>query len=92
MLPAEIIRTKRDGGALDAAQIQAFVQGLVDGSWGDGQAAALAMAILLRGMDSAECVALTRAMTHSGRVLQWADAGLHGPWWTSIPPVAWATR
>ena len=79
MLPAEIIRTKRDGGALDAAQIQAFVQGLVDGSWGDGQAAALAMAILLRGMDSAECVALTRAMTHSGRVLQWADAGLHGP-------------
>lgn len=79
MLPAEVIRTKRDGGALDAAQIQAFVQGLVDGSWGDGQAAALAMAILLRGMDSAECVALTRAMTHSGRVLQWADAGLHGP-------------
>jgi thymidine phosphorylase len=79
MLPAEVIRTKRDGGALDAAQIQAFVQGLVDGSWSDSQAAALAMAILLRGMDSAECVALTRAMTHSGRVLQWADANLHGP-------------
>jgi thymidine phosphorylase len=65
MLPAEVIRTKRDGGALDA-QIQAFVQGLVDGSWSEGQAAALAMAILLNGMGATECVALTRAMTHSG--------------------------
>jgi thymidine phosphorylase len=30
-------------------------------------------------MDTAETVALTRAMTHSGQVLQWAGAGLHGP-------------
>ena len=79
MLPAEVIRTKRDGGALGAAQIGAFVQGLVDGSWSEGQAAALAMAIVLRGMDRAECVALTLAMTRSGRVLHWGDAGLHGP-------------
>lgn len=79
MLPAEVIRTKRDGAALGPAQIQAFVAGLVDGSWSDSQAAALAMAILLRGMDTAETVALTAAMTHSGEVLQWADAGLPGP-------------
>ena len=79
MLPAEVIRTKRDGGALDGAQIQAFVQGLVDGSWSEGQAAALAMAILLNGMGRTECVALTRAMTHSGTVLHWGDAGLAGP-------------
>jgi thymidine phosphorylase len=79
MLPAEIIRTKRDGGALHEAQIQAFVLGLVDGSWSEGQCAALAMAILLRGMGRAECVALTRAMTHSGTVLRWDGAGLHGP-------------
>ena len=79
MLPAEVIRTKRDGGALDGAQIQAFVQGLVDGSWSEGQAAALAMAILLNGMGRAECVALTRAMMHSGTVLHWGDAGLAGP-------------
>ena len=79
MLPAEVIRTKRDGGALDGAQIQAFVQGLVDGSWSDGQAAALAMAIVLNGMGRTECVALTRAMTHSGTVLHWGDAGLAGP-------------
>ena len=44
MTPAEVIRTKRDGRTLDAAQIDAFVRGLVDGSWSEGQVAALAMA------------------------------------------------
>ena len=79
MPPAEIIRSKRDGAALSDAQIQAFVQGLVDGSWSEGQVAALAMAILLKGMGRAECVALTRAMTLSGEVQRWDDAGLRGP-------------
>jgi thymidine phosphorylase len=79
MLAQEVIRTKRDGGALTAAQIDAFVQGLTSGGWSDSQAAALAMAIVLRGMDGAETVALTRAMTRSGSVLDWRDAGLHGP-------------
>lgn len=79
MTPAEVIRTKRDGHSLDAAQIDAFVRGLVDGSWSEGQAAALAMAIVLRGMRRDECVALTRAMTLSGRVLDWSRTGLRGP-------------
>jgi thymidine phosphorylase len=77
--PAEIIRTKRDGGALAGADIAAFVQGLVDGSWSDAQAAALAMAIVWRGMSAGETTALTRAMTHSGRVLSWAGAGFGKP-------------
>ena len=34
------------------------------------------MAILLRGMSRTETAALTQAMTHSGRVLDWR----HGPW------------
>ena len=67
--PAEIIRSKRDGAALSSADIDGFVQGLVDGSWSDAQAAALAMAIVWRGMDERETTALTRAMTHSGQVL-----------------------
>ncbi len=79
MLAQEIIRTKRDGGALGLAQIEAFVHGLVDGSWSDSQAAALAMAVLLRGMDTAETVALTRAMTRSGQLLNWDDTNLGGP-------------
>jgi thymidine phosphorylase len=78
-LPQEIIRTKRDGASLSRAQIDAFAAGLADGSWSEGQAAAMAMAILLRGMDKAETVALTEAMTRSGDVLDWRSAGLPGP-------------
>lgn len=79
MTPAEIIRIKRDGRALDVPQIDAFVRGLTDGSWSEGQVAALAMATLLRGMTREECAALTRAMTHSGQVLDWSGARLPGP-------------
>lgn len=76
---AEIIRTQRDGGTLSPPMIEAFVRGLVDGSWADSQVAALAMAIVLRGLRTEQTVALTRAMLHSGEVLQWQGAGLHGP-------------
>ena len=79
MHAAEIIRRKRDGHALSTAEIQAFARGLTDGSWNDSQAAALAMAVLLRGMDTAETVALTQAMTHSGEVLCWDEDALPGP-------------
>lgn len=78
-LPQEIIRAKRDGAALQPGQIQAFVQGLVDGSWSEGQVAALAMAVFFRGMDMPERVALTRSMTASGRVLDWGTVHLGGP-------------
>ena len=79
MLPAEAIALKRDGGKLSAAQITHFVDGLASGGWSDAQAGAMAMAIVLRGMDHAETVQLTRAMTHSGDVLDWRDAALDGP-------------
>ena len=73
MLAQEIIRRKRDGHALPSAEINQFVRGLVDGSWSEGQVAALAMAVFLRGMGRDECVALTHAMLHSGRVMAWPD-------------------
>ena len=79
MLAQELIRIKRDGGALTPAQIGAFVQGLTFGTWSEGQVAAMAMAIVLRSMDTAETVALTEAMTRSGTVLDWRGAGLPGP-------------
>ncbi len=64
MLPQEIIRRKRDGGALAAADIAAFVAGLTDGSVSEGQVAAFAMAVFFNGMDRAEAVALrTRPCT-----------------------------
>lgn len=79
MLAQEIIRLKRDGHTLGRAHIESFVKGLVDGSWSEGQAAALAMAMFLKGMSRDETVALTQAMTHSGRVMDWSEAHLSGP-------------
>lgn len=73
MLAQEIIRTKRDGLCLSTPQIQHFVRGLVDGSWSEGQVAAMAMAVFLKGMGRDECVALTDAMLHSGRVMAWPN-------------------
>src|ERR1700691_3120216 len=79
MLVPELIRRKRDGGELDAAEITWLVEGITSGQVSDAQVGALAMAIVWRGMTSAERVALTGAMTRSGDVLDWADAGLAGP-------------
>ena len=73
MLAQEVIRAQRDGAPLTTAHIQHFVRGLVDNSWSEGQAAAMAMAIFLRGLDRDACVALTEAMMRSGRVLTWHD-------------------
>ena len=74
-LPQEVIRAKRDGCVLPDDAIAAFVAGIGDGTVSEGQAAAMAMAVCLNGMTAPECVALTRAMTTSGRVLEWPDLG-----------------
>jgi thymidine phosphorylase len=79
LFPQEIIRRKRDGEALSAAEIGVMVQGITDGGLSEGQVAAFAMAVFLRGMARDETVALTEAMTHSGTVLEWADMGASGP-------------
>ncbi|WP_438750752.1 thymidine phosphorylase [Pararhizobium sp. O133] len=75
MIPQEIIRRKRDGEALDKADIAAFIRGLSDGSISEGQVAAFAMAVWFSGMSLEETVALTLAMRDSGEVLSWADIG-----------------
>ena len=79
LLPQEIIRRKRDGETLSNEDIEGFVAGIADGSSGEGQLAAFAMAVFLNGMTSTETVALTRAMTASGRRLDWAPFELNGP-------------
>jgi thymidine phosphorylase len=78
-LPQEIIRRKRDGLALSQAEIAEFIAGLTDGRIGDAQVGAFAMAVLLRGMTTAETVALTLAMRDSGEVLDWRALGVAGP-------------
>ena len=72
MRAVDIIRAKRDGGVLDRPAIDAFVAGVLDGSWADYQTSALLMAIVLRGMTAAETAALTDAMLRSGRVVDLA--------------------
>jgi len=63
---ADVIGTKRDGGALSRGEIEAFVAGVTDGSLPEYQASALLMAIVLRGMSAEETAWLTDAMVRSG--------------------------
>src|SRR3984885_2548138 len=79
MLVAELIRRKRDGLELSADEITELVNGIADGTVTDAQVGALAMAIVWRGMNAGERVALTAAMTRSGDVLEWSSVGLPGP-------------
>jgi pyrimidine-nucleoside phosphorylase len=66
MRAVDIIRAKRDGEALSREAIDAFVRGVTEGSWEDYQAAALLMAIVLKGMNAEETAWLTDAMANSG--------------------------
>jgi pyrimidine-nucleoside phosphorylase len=66
--PSQIIARKRDGHALSADEICAFVRGATDGSWADYQLSALLMAIYLKGMSPEETMNYTDAMMRSGVV------------------------
>jgi pyrimidine-nucleoside phosphorylase len=69
MLVVQTIRKKRDGRALDDAELRAFVAGVTDGSIPDYQIAAMMMAIFFRGMDDHELGTWADAMTRSGDVI-----------------------
>jgi len=79
MYVPDLIRIKRDGGELAEDQLEFLVKGIADGAVSDAQVGALAMAIVLRGMTTAERITLTGAMRDSGDVLDWSGAGLPGP-------------
>ena len=69
MRAVDIIRKKRDGGTLTDCEISRMVEGIATGEVADYQWSALLMAILWRGMNDAETVALTDAMMRSGSVV-----------------------
>src|SRR5688500_4661959 len=69
----DIIARKRDGQALSAAEIDAFVGGVTDGTVPDYQVSALLMAIVLRGMTTDETSWLTDAMLRSGDRVDLSD-------------------
>ena len=71
MLPQEIIRKKRDGSALETAEIKDFIKGIVEQKVDDGQIGAFTMAVFLNSMSKEETTALTLAMRDSGKTLNW---------------------
>ncbi len=73
----DLIRAKRDGRALADAEIEWLIPAYTDGRIGDEQMAALAMAIVFRGLDEAELNAWTAAMIATGERMDFS--GLQSP-------------
>jgi pyrimidine-nucleoside phosphorylase len=69
----EAIEVKKAGGALPDELVAAVVAGYTAGAVPHEQMAALLMAVLLRGMDDGETLALARAMADSGPRYAFAD-------------------
>ncbi|SHK65958.1 thymidine phosphorylase [Actinacidiphila paucisporea] len=68
-----VIRTKRDRGRLSDEQIDWVVDAYTRGVVADEQMSALAMAILLNGMDRAEIARWTAAMIDSGERMDFSS-------------------
>jgi len=69
LLPVQLIRKKRDGNALDDAELRWFIDGVTNGTIADYQIAAMLMAIFFNGLDDRELATWADAMTRSGDVL-----------------------
>ncbi len=69
----DVIRTKRDGGRLSDDQIDWVIDAYTHGVVADEQMSALAMAILLNGMDRAEIARWTAAMIASGERMDFSS-------------------
>ncbi|MFB9681434.1 thymidine phosphorylase [Streptosporangium vulgare] len=73
----DVIVTKRDGRELSAEQIDWVIDAYTKGVVADEQMSALAMAILLNGMNRREIAEWTQAMIRSGSRMDWSS--LPGP-------------
>ncbi|GAB3179460.1 thymidine phosphorylase [Nesterenkonia halophila] len=69
----ELIRAKRDGGRLEPAQIDWIIDAYTAGRVADEQMSAMAMAILLRGMERDEIARWTQAMIASGERMDFSS-------------------
>lgn len=68
-----LIERKRDGGAIDTPEWEHLIADYVAGRVPDYQMAALAMAVVFRGLTPQELAALTGAMLRSGERFDLAD-------------------
>src|SRR3954466_1300046 len=71
----DVIRTKRDRGELSDGQIDWVIDAYTKGDVADEQMSALAMAILLHGMNRREIARWTAAMIASGERLSFSGLG-----------------
>ena len=69
MRAVDIIRKKRNGEELSREEIDRMVGGIASGDVADYQWSALLMAIVWKGMTPGETAGLTKAMMHSGLVV-----------------------
>jgi pyrimidine-nucleoside phosphorylase len=69
----QLIERKRDGGELDAAEMDELMRGYARGEIPDYQLAAFCMAVMFRGLTSAETYAMTDALIRTGETVD-----LHG--------------
>ena len=73
MIPAEIIKQKRDGAHLSKDHLCEFIQNYVEGSISDYQMTALLMAIFFNGMDDDELYSLVDIMVNSGEKMDFSN-------------------
>jgi pyrimidine-nucleoside phosphorylase len=73
MRAVDIIIKKRDGSELSTEEINFFIDGYTNGEIPDYQAAAWAMAVLLKGMNARETTDLTMAMANTGEELDLSE-------------------
>ncbi len=71
----EVIAIKRDRGELTDAQIDWFVDAYVRNVIAEEQMSAMAMAILLNGMNRREIVRWTQSYINSGETMDWSKLG-----------------
>ncbi|MCK9913261.1 MULTISPECIES: thymidine phosphorylase [Microbacterium] len=71
----DVIRTKRDGGAVPEDALRWMVDAYTRGYVSDAQMASFAMAVLLRGMERDEIRVMTDAMIASGERMSFAGLG-----------------
>jgi pyrimidine-nucleoside phosphorylase len=69
MIPSRVIERKRDGDAIDARTLEAFLAGFLTGAVKDYQMSAFMMAAFHQGLDTCETEVFVRTMLESGTVL-----------------------
>jgi thymidine phosphorylase len=85
MVVPRLIERKRDGQALAPGDWRRLIGAYVKGEVPDYQMAAMAMAVMFRGLSAAELQELVDAMLMSGDRLDFSG-------WTSTQSAGWATR